>query len=204
MLTDGRIEQFWMSGCCVVTNISWNMLFNSNLNIHICGLTATLKFINQIALLEDRKHILMNRAKCTSSCKDGSNPSRIKTACNRERKLLGNQLARRSNPMKSNINWVFRRAKWADVIPKLSHSFVNGVNNNFLRINKFLIFKFAFILVVRTNLKSPEWKTLYQVNLPGHRSKSIPTQIQTGECRLSIYSSNESKRTAFNQYIQEW
>ena len=30
MLTDGRIEQFWMPRYWVITNISWNMLFNSN------------------------------------------------------------------------------------------------------------------------------------------------------------------------------
>ena len=65
MLTDGRIKQFWMLGCCVITNISWNMLFNSNLKAlvnspYICGITATLKFINQIALLEDREHIFCN------------------------------------------------------------------------------------------------------------------------------------------------
>ena len=51
MLTDGRIGQFGMPRCCVITDISWNMLFNSNLKAlgsapYICGITATLKFIN--------------------------------------------------------------------------------------------------------------------------------------------------------------
>ena len=50
MLTDGRIEQFWMLGCCAVTIVLGNM-FNSNLKTleivpHIGGITATLKFIN--------------------------------------------------------------------------------------------------------------------------------------------------------------
>ena len=139
MLTDGRIEQFWMPGCCMVTDISWNMLFNSNLKAlgsvpYICSITATLKFINQIALLEDKEYILTKRAKYSSSCKDGSNLGRIITVSNRGRNLIGNQLARRSNPRKSNINWAFRRAKWPDVIPKLIKSFVNGVSDNFLRI----------------------------------------------------------------------
>ena len=75
----------------------------------------------------------MNRAKCSSRSKDGLNHSHIITACKRGRNLIGNQLARRSNPRKSNINWAFRRAKKPDVISKLN-SFVNGVNNDFLRI----------------------------------------------------------------------
>ena len=84
-----------MLGCCVVTNISWNMLFNSNLKAlgsapYISGITATLKFINQIALLED-----------------SSNYSCIITVCNRGRNLIGNQLARKSKPRKFNINWAF-------------------------------------------------------------------------------------------------
>ena len=76
----------------------------------------------------------MNRAKCSSSCKDGSIFSRMITVCNRGRNLLSNQLDRRSNPRKSNINCAFRRAMWPDVIPKLINSFVNGVNNDFLMI----------------------------------------------------------------------
>ena len=84
-----------MPGVCVVTDISWNMLLNTNLKVlgsapYICGITATLKFINQIALIEDREHIIMNRAKYSSSCKDGSNHIRIITACNRRRNLIGN------------------------------------------------------------------------------------------------------------------
>ena len=35
----------------------------------------------------------MNRAKCSSSCKDGSNHSCIITACKRGRNPIGNQLA---------------------------------------------------------------------------------------------------------------
>ena len=83
----------------------------------------------------------MNRAKCSSSCKDGSNQSRIITGCNRGRNLIGNQLTQRSNPRKSNINRTFRRAKWHYVIPKLINSSVHRVNNNFLRIpiTQFLI-----------------------------------------------------------------
>ena len=139
MLIDGRIEQFWKPGCCVVMDMSWNMLFNSNLRAswsapYICGITATLKFINQIALYEDRKHILLNSAKSSSSSKDGWKHSRIITACNKGRNLLGNQLARRSNRRKSKINWAFRRAKWADVIPKLINSFVNDFSNDFHKI----------------------------------------------------------------------
>ena len=47
MLTNGRIEQSWMPRYCVVTNISWNMLFDSNLKTlgsvpYIFGITATL------------------------------------------------------------------------------------------------------------------------------------------------------------------
>ena len=37
--------------------------------------------------MEDREHILMNRAKCSLSSKDGSNHSQIITACNRGRNL---------------------------------------------------------------------------------------------------------------------
>ena len=74
----------------------------------------------------------MNRAKCHSSSKDGLNDSRIEIACNRERNLIGNQLAWRSNPRKFNINWAFKRVKWLDVNPKHINSFVNGVNNDFL------------------------------------------------------------------------
>ena len=37
-----------------------------------------------------------------------------------------------------------------------------------------------------------------QVNLPGLRSKSIPTQIQTGELRISTHTNYESKRTSKN------
>ena len=84
--------------------------------------------------MKDREHMLMNRRKYSLSCKDGSNHRCIILACNRERNLISNQLARRYNPRKSNINWAFRRAKWPDVIPKLIDSFVNGVNNDFLRI----------------------------------------------------------------------
>ena len=123
----------------MVTNISWNMLSESNLKTlgsapYICGITATLKFINEIALLKDREHILMNRAKCSPSCKDGSNHSRIIIVCNRRRNLIGNQMARRFNPGNSNINWTSKRAKWPDVIPKLLNSFLNGVNKDFFRI----------------------------------------------------------------------
>ena len=151
----------------------------------------------------------MNKVKCSLISKDGSNYSRIITACKRGRNFIGNQVVRRSNPRKSNINWVFRRAKWPDVIPKFINSFVNGVNNDFLRIPVtqkyvFNLFKFAFNCVIQTNLKSSECKTLDQVNLPRFRSKSIPTQILTGECRLSIYTSYKSKQKAFNQYSQEW
>ena len=112
ILTDGRIKQIWMFGCCVVTDISLKMLFNSNLKAlgsapYICWITAALKFINQISLLEDRKHILMNKAKCSLISKDGSNHSCFITTCNRGRNLIGNQLARRSKPRKSNVNWAF-------------------------------------------------------------------------------------------------
>ena len=175
MLSDCRIEHFWMPEYWVVPNISWNMLFNSNLKAlgsapYRCDITVTLEFINLITLLEDREHILMNTAKCSSSCKDGSNPSRVITACNRRRNLIGNQLAWRSNPRKSNINWAYRRAKWPDVIPKLINSFVNSVNKDFLKIPIikkiiFNLFKFIFNLVIRTNLKSPERETLDSVNL---------------------------------------
>ena len=115
------------------------MLFNSNLKSlgsapHICSITATLKFINPIALLEVGEHIPMNRVKYSLSSKEVMNHSRIITACNRGRNLIANQLARRSSPRKSNINWAFRRAEWPEVIPKLMNSFVNGVNNDFLRI----------------------------------------------------------------------
>ena len=72
----------------------------------------------------------MNRAKCSSSCKGGSNDCRIITAFSRGRNLIGNQLAWRSNPGKSNINWAFKRAKWPDVIPKLINTFDNGINND--------------------------------------------------------------------------
>ena len=143
----------------------------------------------------------MNRVKCSSRSKDGSNDSYIITVCNRGRNLIGNQMAKRTNRRKSNINWAFRRTKWPDVIPKLINSFVNGVNYDFFWIPVtqkwiFNLFKFAFNLI-QTNLKSPEWETLDQFNLPRRRSKSIPTQIQTGECRFSIYTSYESKRKAF-------
>ena len=42
MVSDGRIEQFWMPGCGVVTDISWNLLYKSNLRtlrcaLYICG-----------------------------------------------------------------------------------------------------------------------------------------------------------------------
>ena len=76
----------------------------------------------------------MKIVKCSLSCKDGLNHSHIITVCNRGRSLISSQLARSSNPRKSNINWAFRRAKWPDVIPKLINSFMNGVNNDFLRI----------------------------------------------------------------------
>ena len=76
----------------------------------------------------------MNRAKCCSSSKEGSNHSHFIIACNRRKNLIGNQLARRSNPGKSNINWAFGKAKWPNVIPKLIYRFVNGVKNDFLRI----------------------------------------------------------------------
>ena len=51
MLTDGRIEQFRMTGCCVVMNISWNILFKSNLKAlesapYIWGITVTLNLKN--------------------------------------------------------------------------------------------------------------------------------------------------------------
>ena len=75
----------------------------------------------------------MNRVKCSSSRKNSSKHSSIITVCNRGKKPYHNQLARRSNLMKSN--WTFRRAKWLDVIPKLINSFVNGVDNDFLRIH---------------------------------------------------------------------
>ena len=131
-------------------------------------------------MLKDREHIIMNRAKCRSSCKDDSKHSRIITMCNRGRNLINNQLARRSNPRKSNINWAFRRNKWPVVIPKLINSFIYGVNNDFLWIPItqkwiFNLFKFPFNLVIWTNLGSPECETLDQVNLPKLRSESIPT-----------------------------
>ena len=66
------------------------------------------------------------------------------------------------------------------------------------------LFKFVFNLVIRTNLKSPENETFDQVDLPGLRSKSIATLIETAERRLSIYTGYKSKRTAFKQNIQEW
>ena len=97
----------------------------------------------------------MHRAKCSPRSKDGSNQSRIITVCNRGRNLIGNQLARRSNPGKSNINWEFRRAKWPDIIPKLKNCFVNGVNNGYPLIkNKFSICSNSLLnLVIRTNLE---------------------------------------------------
>ena len=128
MLIYGRIEQFWMLECCVVTNISWTLLFNSNLKafesalyIYICGITATLTSINQICLLEDSEHILMNHG-------------RIIRVCNWGRNHIGNQLARRSNPRRSNINWAFRRARCPSVIHKLIYGFDNGFSNEFLKI----------------------------------------------------------------------
>ena len=128
----------------------------------------------------------MNRMKCNLSCKDSSNHNHIITACNRGRNLISNQLARRSNPSKSNINWAFRRAKWPDVIPKLINSFVNGVNTDFLRIpvtQKWIFNLFTFNLVIRTNLKSPECKKLDQVNFPRLWRESIPMLIQASECK---------------------
>ena len=147
----------------------------------------------------------MNRAKYSSSCQDGSNHSCIITACKSRRNLIGNQLARRSNPRKSNINWAFIRARWPDVIPKLINSFVNSVNNDFLWIADtqkyiFNLFKFTFNFVSQTNLLSPECETIDQVNLPGLRSKSIPIQIQASERRLYIYISYESKLSYSGSY----
>ena len=91
----------------------------------------------------------MNRAKRSLSCKDGSNPSRIITACNRGRTLIGNPLARRANPRKSNINWAFRRAKLPDGIPKLINYFVHGINNDFRSPqNKFLICSNSLLILL--------------------------------------------------------
>ena len=58
-------------------------------------------------LVGNKEHILMSTAKYSSVCKDGSNLNRIITACNRGENLIGKQLARRSNPRKSNINWAY-------------------------------------------------------------------------------------------------
>ena len=88
----------------------------------------------------------MIRAKGSSSYKDGLNHSSIITTFNRRRNLIGNQLARRSNPRKSNINWTFKRSKWPDVIPKLINSFVNGVSNDFLRKSFMTCFKRLLML----------------------------------------------------------
>ena len=76
----------------------------------------------------------MSRAKYSSSCKNGLNHSRIKTTCNRGRNVISNQLTRKSNPKKSDINRTFMRAKPQEVIPKHINSFVHGVKNNLLRI----------------------------------------------------------------------
>ena len=140
MLTDGRLEQFGKPGSCTVPNISGNMLFYSNLKTmgsepSICGIAATLKFINKIASLKDREHIIMSIAKCSSSYNDGSNPNRVITTSNIGWNHIGHQLTWISNPGKSNISRTFTRAKWPDVIPKLINSFVNSVNNDCLRIS---------------------------------------------------------------------
>ena len=76
----------------------------------------------------------MSRVKCSLSCKNGLNHSCIKTVCDRGRNLISNQLTRKSNPRKSDINRTFRRAKWHNVIPKLINSFGHGVDNNLFRI----------------------------------------------------------------------
>ena len=137
----------------------------------------------------------MSRAKCSLGCKNGLNHSHIKTVCDRGRNLIGNQLTRRSNRRKSNINRTFRRAKWHNVIPKLINSFVHSVNNNFLRIPvKFLICSNSLLILLSEQiLRALNVRHLIRGNFPRLRSKSIPTQIQASECRLSIYTIYESK-----------
>ena len=138
----------------------------------------------------------MNRAKCSSSCENGSNHSGIITVRNRRRKLIGNQLARISNPKKYNINEAFRRARWPDVIPKLINSFVDGVDNDFFRIPItqkwiFNLFKFAFNLVIWTNLKSPKFERLDQVNASQLKYK----QVNVGFLSILVTKVNERRST---------
>ena len=59
----------------------------------------------------------MDRGKCSSGSKYISNLNRITTACLRRSNPMSNELAGRTNPRKSNINWTFRKAKWPVVIP---------------------------------------------------------------------------------------
>ena len=62
-----------MAECSVVTNISLKLPFNSNLKalgraIYISNITATVKFINQIALLERPGGNTPQDTNCTATC----------------------------------------------------------------------------------------------------------------------------------------
>ena len=70
--------------------------------------------------------------------------------------------------------------------------------------DKFLISSNSLLILLSKQILSTECETLNQVNLARLRSKSIPTQTQACGRRLSLYTSYESKRTSFNQYIQWW